>query len=293
MKTTEIINNVCSHMGISKADLAKRMGLHPPSLYRKLSKESMTFEELQKCLDVLGVSVELEFQYPDGNVLNSQANHEQLVERMRILEKELETSNKTTEFEKKSLRNLRTELYSAVGYTELIKKHGAPVEEYMEKLHRVHTNMERTIAYALGESFEEETYEADYEELEALEGKRILLVEDNELNREILREMLENHGLLVEEADNGSRAISAVKENAPGYYQFILMDIEMPQQDGYEATMKIRKLPNRIRANTPIIALTANSLPENREIAAAIGMDDFLVKPVNSTRLLGSLAKFL
>ena len=71
------------------------------------------------------------------------------------------------------------------------------------------------------------------------------------------------------------------------------MDIEMPAMDGFEATMQIRKLPNRIRANIPIIALTANAIPENRERAAAVGMDGFLVKPINTARLLGSLAKFL
>ena len=98
MKTAEIINNICSHLGIAKADLAKRMGLHPSSLYRKLSKESMTFEELQKCLDILGVSLELEFHYPDGDILNSQTNHEQLIDRMAILEKELEAAGKVDEF---------------------------------------------------------------------------------------------------------------------------------------------------------------------------------------------------
>ena len=67
----------------------------------------------------------------------------------------------------------------------------------------------------------------------------------------------------------------------------------MPAMDGFEATMQIRKLPNRIRANIPIIALTANAIPENRERAAAVGMDGFLVKPINTARLLGSLAKFL
>lgn len=81
MKTAEIINNICSQLGVAKANLAKRMGLHPSSLYRKLSRESMTFEELQKCLDVLGVSVELVFQYPDGNVRSSQVDHEQLLEK--------------------------------------------------------------------------------------------------------------------------------------------------------------------------------------------------------------------
>ena len=83
-----------------------------------------------------------------------------------------------------------------------------------------------------------------------------------------------------------------MKAKEPGYYQFILMDIEMPVLDGYEATMQIRQFPNRIRANVPIIALTSNAVSENRERAAVVGMDDFLVKPTNSMRLLRSLAKF-
>lgn len=293
MKTAEIINHVCNYLGISKADLAKKLGLYPSSLYRKLSRESMTFEELQKCLDVLGVSMELEFHYPDGNQFNSHANHEQLIDRMGILEKELEAASKTAEFRKKSLRELRTELNSAVGYVELGQRRPSQAETYLEMLQMVHTSMERTIAYSLGEVVDDEIYEANPGDMKALEGKRVLLVDDNELNREILKALLVDHGLLVEEADNGSGAISLVKENVPGYYQFILMDIEMPQMDGYESTIKIRSLPNRIRANVPIIALTANAVPENRQRASAVGMDAFLVKPTNSARLFGTMSKFL
>ncbi|MGN0345339.1 MAG: response regulator [Lachnospiraceae bacterium] len=293
MKTSEIINNICSHLGIAKSDLAKRMGLHPSSLYRKLSKESMTFEELQKCLDVLGVSVELQFQYPDGGILSSQANHEQLIDRMDILEKKLEAADKVDEFRKKSLRDLRTELNSAVGYAELCRKHGSQMDSYLNKLSNVHSSMERTISFALGDSFNDETDEIDAGQIEALQGKRVLLVDDNDLNCEILEEVLLDHGLLFEEAANGSKALSAVQEHAPGYYQFILMDIEMPEMDGFEATLRIRKLPNRIRANTPIIAFTANAVSENRDRAFAVGMDGFLVKPVNTSRLLASLVKFL
>lgn len=293
MKTSEIINNICAHLGIAKADLAKRMGLYPSSLYRKLSKESMTFEELQKCLDVLGVSVELQFGYPDGETLSSQANHAQLIDRMDILEKKLEAASKVDEFRKKSLRDLRTELNSAVGYAELCRRHSSQAESYLNKLSIVHGNMERTISYALGEALGDETDAVDSAKMDELQGKRILLVDDNELNREILEEVLLDHGLLVEKANDGNEALLAVKEHDPGYYQFILMDIEMPQMDGYEATLRIRKLPNRIRANTPIIAFTANALSENRDRAFAVGMDGFLVKPVNTPRLLSCLAKLL
>ena len=79
MKTSETINIACSELGITKAELAKRMGMFPSSLYRKLSRESMTLEELQECLDVLGVTVEFELQYPDGRTSSSQANHELLL----------------------------------------------------------------------------------------------------------------------------------------------------------------------------------------------------------------------
>lgn len=293
MKTAEIINNICSHLGIAKADLAKRMGLHPSSLYRKLSKESMTFEELQKCLDILGVSFEIEFQYPDGDILSSQTNHEQLIDRMGILEKELEAAGKVDEFRKKSLREIRTELNSAVGYAELCRRHGSQVESYLNKLSIVHGNMERTISYALGEAVNDKTEEVDSAKIDELKGKRVLLVDDNELNREILKEVLLDQGLLIEEAENGSKALTAVKEHDPGFYRFILMDLEMPEMDGYDATLEIRKLPNRIRANIPIIAFTANAVSENRERAFAVGMDDFLVKPINTLRLLSSLAKLL
>ena len=87
--------------------------------------------------------------------------------------------------------------------------------------------------------------------------------------------------------------MEAVRANEPGHYHVVLMDVEMPEMDGFEATAQIRKMTNRIRANIPIIALTANAVPENRERAAVVGMDDFLVKPTNSARLLRCLAKFL
>ena len=293
MKTAETINIACSELGITKAELAKRMGMFPSSLYRKLSRESMTLEELQKCLDVLGVAVEFELQYPDGRTRNSQASHELLLERMGLLEKELEAARSAAEFHKKTLRDLRTELNSAVGYAELGGRRGSKAEEYLEKIQSVLTDMETTIACTLGEPLHDEPSAEEPENLQSLEGKRVLLVDDNELNREILKEILTDHGLLVEEADDGGKAVAAVRAKEPGYYHFVLMDIEMPVMDGYEATMRIRKLPNRIRANIPIIALTANAVPENRERATVVGMDDFLVKPTNSARLMRSLVKFL
>ena len=293
MKTAETISTVCAELGTNKAELAKRMGIHPSSLYRKLARESMTLEEFQNCLDLLGVTIEFNLRYPDGRIRSSQANYEMLLEKMNLLEKELEAARKAAEFHKKTLKDLRTELNSAVGYTELGIRHSARAEEYLEKIQQVLSNVGFAIADTLGESLKDAPGPDEPERFEALEGKRVLLVDDNELNREIMRDLLVDHGLMVEEAGNGDEAVAAVKANEPGYYHAVLMDIEMPVMDGYEATQSIRKLPNRIRANIPIIALTANAVPENRERAAVVEMDDFLAKPTNSACLLRSLAKFL
>ncbi|MBP9001784.1 MAG: response regulator [Lachnospiraceae bacterium] len=292
MKTSDIINQVCSHLGITKSDMAKQMGLFPSSFYRKIANESMSLEELMKCVGEFGVGLSFDINYPDGETENSRINDEKLNDRLKIVEQELETEQNIVKFLKKALRELRTELNSAMGYVELTESH-EDNWEYMRKLKLVHGSMDKTIAYSLGESYEEdEAIESVYSP-ENLEGKRVLLVDDNELNREILREILVDHGLKVKEAEDGARAIDLVVNNEAGYYSFILMDIEMPGVNGYEATSKIRKLPNRIRANTPIIALTANANANDREKASAVGMDDFLVKPVSTTRLLGCLAKYL
>ena len=157
----------------------------------------MTFEELQRCLDVLGVTIEFQLRYPDGSAQSSQVNYEMLLKRMDILEAELETARKKSEFHKKSLKELRTELSNLVGYAELGRKDHTRAEEYLGKIRLVLTNMELAIAYALGEieNGEGDDGEADTEEpadIQLLSGKRVLLVDDNELNREIMREILLN-----------------------------------------------------------------------------------------------------
>ena len=281
MKTAETINIVCAELKITKAELAKRMGMLPSSLYRKLTRESMTFEELQKCLDVLGVTIAFNLQYPNGKVQNSQANHEILLERMELLEKELEAARKAAEFHEKSLRALRTELNSAVGYTELGMRHGSDAAEYLGRIQLVLTNMELAIACALGEPANEEPDAGEPESIAMLAGERVLLVDDNELNRAVLKEILVDHGLIVEEAGNGSEAVAAVKEKEPGYYHFILMDIEMPVMNGLEATKAIRTMQNRPDARTiPIVAMTANAFAEDVQASLDAGMNGHLAKPI-------------
>lgn len=112
-------------------------------------------------------------------------------------------------------------------------------------------------------------------------GKKVLLVEDNQLNQEIAVTLLEEMGLTVEIADDGTVAVEKMKKAAPGQYDLILMDIQMPFMDGYEATGLIRQLPDQRIASVPIIAMTANAFSSDQERAMACGMNGYLTKPIN------------
>lgn len=126
-----------------------------------------------------------------------------------------------------------------------------------------------------------------------LAGKMVLLVEDNELNREIAVELLEMQGLQVEAAENGKSAVELFIRSAPGYYDVVLMDIQMPVMDGYEATAAIRALPRQDAVRIPILALTANAFVTDVGKAKNAGMNDHITKPINLEVLFAALHKWL
>lgn len=119
--------------------------------------------------------------------------------------------------------------------------------------------------------------------------RRILLAEDVEMNQELAVAILENAGFAVDVADNGQIALEKLKKSEPGDYQAILMDIQMPVMDGYEATKRIRKLENRELASIPIIAMTANAFTEDREEALKCGMNSHIAKPIDVQLLFKTL----
>lgn len=125
-----------------------------------------------------------------------------------------------------------------------------------------------------------------------LEGKRVLLAEDNELNSEIAVELLEMHGLTVETAESGLLAVERFKKSLPGYYDAVLMDIQMPVMDGYEATAAIRALPRPDAASVPILALTANAFVTDAGKAKNAGMNDHITKPINLEVLFAALRRW-
>ncbi len=125
------------------------------------------------------------------------------------------------------------------------------------------------------------------------QGKRVLLVEDNELNKEIAQELLYQEGFLVETAENGQIAVDTVASKPPAYFDLVLMDVQMPVMDGYEATRHIRELPDPVRAHVPIIAMTANAFEEDKQAAAAANMDGHVGKPIDIPVLIKVLHEVL
>ena len=128
---------------------------------------------------------------------------------------------------------------------------------------------------------------------EILEGRNILLAEDNDLNAEIAEAILERAGLKTERVEDGIQCVNRIMEMPVGTYDMILMDIQMPKMDGYKATQAIRNLPDRDKACIPIIAMTANAFVEDKRDAIAAGMNEHIAKPIQVDKLLSMLAEVI
>ena len=126
-----------------------------------------------------------------------------------------------------------------------------------------------------------------------LSGKRILLVEDNELNREIASELLHMQDILIETAENGQDAVDKFLASCPGYYQAILMDIQMPVMNGYDAASAIRLLERKDAKKIPILAMTANAFITDISKAYSVGMNDYITKPIDMDGLIKTLEKWI
>ena len=155
------------------------------------------------------------------------------------------------------------------------------------------SDLRETLMSALGQKPADAVQRLLPEKNADFKGKHILLVEDNELNREIAQGILQEYGFLVDSAENGAVAVEKVSTAAPGSYDLVLMDVQMPIMGGYTATRKIRALDDPARAKLPILAMTANAFDEDRRNALESGMNGFLSKPIVIGDLVQELHKIL
>lgn len=141
--------------------------------------------------------------------------------------------------------------------------------------------------------FDEVSVNAGEKKLSVFGSRRILLVEDNELNQEIATAILEDAGLNIEVAENGKIAVDKLKDAEPDHYQLVLMDIQMPVMNGYEAAQLIRRFENKELASIPILAMTANAFEEDRQQALRCGMNGHIAKPIDVNKLFEAMDKLL
>ncbi|MCI9060147.1 MAG: response regulator, partial [Lachnospiraceae bacterium] len=145
----------------------------------------------------------------------------------------------------------------------------------------------------LKEDRKEDIQEEEYDFSQVFQGQRVLVVEDNEINLEIVQTFLESWNLEVDAAENGLIAVEKFKNSEPGWYQLVLMDIRMPVMDGLTATREIRALEREDAGTVPIMALTANVSPGDSQHAKKIGMNEYLTKPVEMKLLHRKIKEFI
>lgn len=150
-----------------------------------------------------------------------------------------------------------------------------------------------TLPHRIADEIEDAEPENVVADETVFEGKRILLAEDNDLNAEIAEEILTSAGFMIERAEDGAICYEKIVSSETGYYDLVLMDIQMPNMDGYQATRAIRALADKEKANIPIIAMTANAFEEDRSKAINMGMNGHIAKPIDVSELLMVLARVI
>ena len=218
-------------------------------------------------------------------------------------EEEKKTGNER-QFVSELSYNIRNPLNTICGITEIIKKNIAgdcdkeTLVSYLDILGDAATELQQTVDHFY-ECFESGNYSAIYgdsnedTDTSALKNLRVMVVEDSSVSQLIAKEMLETQGATVTLCDSGNEAIEKFKNSITGTYDIIFMDINMPGMDGYEATEAIRSSDHPQAKSVPIIAMTAEALPDDIQMALKVGMNAHVSKPINDEKIVSAIKRVL
>ena len=289
MNLAEIVKKVSKELGISGMELARRSGQSPQNLSKKLVKGTLSYEEFETLMELMGVEASLNYRLPGEEQSEVAAYDRHAQEQLLILEKQLEVERLKNKYFADMSYEFRTALGTVQGGLELAQGHRNDPEKVEEYLTKIRPAV-RTLARLVDDNpFNRETgIQTDYGTEgagENLKGRKVLLVDDNDLNREIVREQLESFGLMVTEAAEGRTAVQQIEEGSEDAFDFVLMDLMMPVMNGFEATRKIRSLTDGRKAALPVIAMTASVSDADRREAKAAGMNGFIEKPLDIKKL--------
>ncbi|MDO4960562.1 MAG: response regulator [Eubacteriales bacterium] len=281
-----LIRSLRKQNNLTQTDLADKMNLTNKAISKW--ERGLSFPDISlfpTLADVLGVTVE-----DLVSACSAEAVPSRLIEIFKLS------------------HDIRTPLNAILGYTSLATMHMDDPEVLKAYLDNIYTSgkylldtINEVMELAHNDKAAVNEDAADYRPSDlntiiasySFSGRCILLTEDNELNREIAGELLREIGINVEYAEDGLICLDKVVKMPADHYDLILMDIQMPNMSGIEATRAIRALSDKTRAAIPIVAMTANVYAEDREAAFAAGMDGFVEKPVNITQLYNEIGKVL
>ena len=298
MNLSEIVRKVSKELNISGIELARRSGQSPQNLSKKLVKGTLSYEEFEQLMELMGAKIDLSYTLPGNESEEVKLYDRHVMDQLTILEKQLEVERLKSKYFTDMSFEFRTALETVSGSVQLALKHSSCEDRVRAYLNRLYPaldsltrlvddnpfNREAGISIAQGENY-------DREGEPVFDGKNVLLVDDNDLNREIVKEILEGSGMKVKEAPNGRQAVSMVRDQKGDKFDFVLMDIQMPVLNGFEATKKIRALQDEERAKTPVIAMTASVTYEDRQKAEEYGMNGFIEKPLDLKKLAAVICK--
>ena len=266
MNLAEEVRRLARELGLTMTEVARRIGQSPANLSKKLTKGTLSFEDFEKILRAMGVQMDCRFTLPDGRTEEEGSTDPRLRSQMAILEQQLTVERLKSQYFAEARHGLYTALTTISGGLTLAEHHRDDPEKVQRCIDRIRPALNELQALIADDPFNREMgtvapipVEEDPEKL--LAGKRVLLVDDNALNRSIVQELLEDSGLLVDPAATGSEAVTRMMTAAPGSYDYVLMDLMMPEMNGFDAARVIRALPEKARAQVPIIAMTASTSP--------------------------------